>query len=224
MKKWFTLIELLVVIAIIAILASMLLPALGKAKEKAKQITCTGQLKQLGLGIINYTGDYGDWLVYDSRRWSYQSRMGEYLNAWLTQDAAEDNSKNMSLFLCPSDIIELGARIDQGLPAKFWVKASPSAMWVPKTYGINNVLCGNTGNVWYPARKMSQVKKPSDCCIFSEGISAFNGSLSDFAFYIHPGRITVGYLDGHVDSLRATEIVVASVGNYTFSQPFWYGN
>ncbi|MBS1371747.1 MAG: type II secretion system protein [Lentisphaeria bacterium] len=109
-KSLFTLIELLVVIAIIAILASMLLPALQNARERGKTIKCVNNLKQIFTGLAQYAGDYGYYpaakpkaLEGCNEQWWY-FRVAPYLgmNAHPKDWTEAANIRNGGVFKCAS--------------------------------------------------------------------------------------------------------------------------
>jgi prepilin-type N-terminal cleavage/methylation domain-containing protein/prepilin-type processing-associated H-X9-DG protein len=90
-KRGFTLIELLVVIAIIAILAAILFPVFARARENARRASCQSNLKQIGLGVMQYIQDYDERMPYASNGAGY----------WM--DTIQPYIKSYQILKCPSD-------------------------------------------------------------------------------------------------------------------------
>ena len=187
-KNWaFTLTELLVVIAIISILASLLLPALGKAKAVAKRSHCTNNLRQINLAAQMYVHDYEEFLPYlyssyppPVNRWGpgYESSQSSYhLNhvSWHRLLWAEYLDKNTNIFQCAGNLSQLQRVIRQDdIVKRSWVFPTTFNF----AYGANkktlvseNFLPGREvvvrpSVIKFYSRKMPEIASPADCVGF----------------------------------------------------------
>ncbi len=169
-SRLFTLIELLVVIAIIAVLASMLLPALAKAREKAKDSKCRNNQKQIGMATTLYFADHDDFFPADnsgSKR-CWVRGIAPYLgmsNIITANNLALISTISPAMagpLLCPADLLH----------------ANVGDANTVCSYGINYYMRSCMGNTAY-AERITEVFRPAEKLYVADGMAMYASATND---------------------------------------------
>ena len=198
---FFTLIELLVVISVIAILASLLLPALGKAKGKAREIKCAGNMRQLTSASLVYAGD--------NAGWGPHSPLGS--NYLFNEDGITTFPEYIGV---PSDYSWPGAKQKQAPPIAMCDeggRGGSGGVSFIDSYGnpLPNVSYGYRGiNATHPLENLFRIGNPSSRFLLGElrNCSIFEAWLSTNFAYRHSGGANFSFVDGHVNRMMFPEV------------------
>lgn len=226
----FTLIELLVVIAIIAILAAILFPVFARARENARRASCQSNLKQIGLGLMQYTQDYDEKLPpssYSSGS-ALPNRATEFPGTWLWWHMIYPYVKSEQVFNCPSTGGDWNGPYGGYIPTKY-------------SYGYNVNLTSNPAptyaSIGASLAAIPQVaitpfavdttyyltSAAKDCAGTTSAVNpnCTTGVLAnnDPPNPLHLETFNMLFVDGHVKSLKNGGWVTANT--YAASDPVW---